>query len=311
MFLAFEKWHGCLNDFVVLWISDADGDVVLASLKRQAPQICDRRGGIGADGLLVLRTERRDDLTPGALTIINSDGSLAMNCGNGLRCAALSIRKAHVERGNPKELPEAVSLTVAGDSFTCRFMGQGLSPFVAVEMGIPKLNERVSWHQDALSAVQAIVGKAGVSRSIAEVGTCEIGNPHVVIASEAATRDLLLKLAPELQARPLSDGINVHLVRTKNVTNTDQTRAKQEVGGALGELYDVFVWERGAGETMACGSGAVAVGALALQSGFIKREEWIGVDMPGGRLYVKQATSDDTVRLAGPATYVFRGELLI
>ena len=112
MYLDFEKWQGCANDFVVLWISDRDGDVVLGSLKRQAKDICDRHLGVGADGLLVLQTKVPEDLMPYKMTIINSDGSVAQNCGNGLRCASLSIRRRHDEVTN--DLPEAIEIEVEG-----------------------------------------------------------------------------------------------------------------------------------------------------------------------------------------------------
>src|SRR5690606_32979571 len=106
------KWHGTKNDFIIIRISSADGDLVLESIKRQTQSLCDRRSGVGADGILVLHSEQRGDLTPHGLTIINSDGSLAKNCGNGLRCAALSILRAHLQNGNCHDLPEAIELKV-------------------------------------------------------------------------------------------------------------------------------------------------------------------------------------------------------
>ena len=125
MQLKFEKWHGCLNDFAVVWITEADGDVVMNSLKRQAVQLCDRHAGIGADGLLILHVKNAGDLTPTKLTIINSDGSIAKNCGNGIRCAASAVLKAHREKGTPKDLPELVALEVEGQQMIARFMRRG------------------------------------------------------------------------------------------------------------------------------------------------------------------------------------------
>ena len=170
MFVEFEKWHGCRNDFVVIWHSESDGDVVLDSLKRQAVGICDRRAGIGADGILVLSVKKRSDITPERLTIINSDGSLAQNCGNGLRVAALSVLKAYkdtlgdiglklAKRSDEPPFPEIVTFDVCGRPLHCRYILEGastLSPFVAVDMGVPKINEENPWHCNALEAVQRL-----------------------------------------------------------------------------------------------------------------------------------------------------------
>lgn len=304
MHLDFEKWHGCRNDFIITWISDADGDLVRDSIKRQAVAFCDRHAGIGADGILILTTKKRDDLTPYALTIVNSDGSTALNCGNGLRVAALSVLKRHKEKGDPQNLPEVVELTVEGAPKLCRFLRpSGAWPLVAVEMGVATVNDAVAWKEKARAAVSKLVS--------AEIGVCEIGNPHVVVTTDAATRELALTFGPALQTAILPGGINVHLVKSEPLTDRDQARAGTELGQRLGELFSAYVWERGAGETQACGSGACAIAACALSSGLSDRSEWIGVDMPGGRLYVKQEETDDPILLAGPGVYVYSGKLPI
>ena len=311
MFLDFEKWHGCRNDFIVAWISDLD-DLVLGSLKRQGAAICDRRSGVGADGVLVLQTKKPGDLTPYKLTIINSDGSIARNCGNGIRCAALSVLKRHRDVGNPKDLPEAIELEVEGDLKVARFLQpSGAWPLVAVEMGIAKMNGAVPWHGAAVSAVAASALQTQTKLPNAEIATCEIGNPHIVITTEAASRETMLALGPALQSSSEWDGMNVHFVKSVELTARDQARAGQELGQKLGELFRAWVYERGAGETEACGSGACAIGAAALDTGLVERSEWIGVDMPGGRLYVKQEDPEDPVLLAGPAAFVFAGKLSI
>ena len=312
MFLNFEKWHGCLNDFVVIWISDSDGDIVLDSIKRQTKHLCDRRGGIGADGILVLRRKKSQDLTPYGLTIINSDGSIAKTCGNGLRCAALSVLKTHQEHGDPKQLPEFVEFLVEGETLTCRFAPSGGSvPLVIVEMGVPALNSEVSWHNVAKDTLKKVAEDLGIPALAKDFGVCTIGNPHIVIHSDQASRELLLKLGPALQKSSAWDGINVHLTRPLELTPKDQARAGQELGQHLSEGFQVYVWERGAGETMACGSGACAIAALALESGLLEREDWVAIDMPGGRLYVKQAEANEPVMLAGPGVFSFNGRISI
>ncbi len=313
MDLAFEKWHGCLNDFIVTWVSDLD-DLVLASLKRQAAQLCHRHGGVGADGILVLQTRTRADLTPDRLTIINSDGSIARNCGNGLRCAALSVLKRHREQGDPRNLPEMIELAVEGVPMLCRFMKTGAAfPLVAVDMGVPALGDDVPWYQAAEAAVRAVGSSVGEPKLAAGMSVCDLGNPHIVITSERGGRDLLLKVGPPLQNNAAWDGMNVHLVTPAEPAAKDQARAGLELGSGsvISELYQAWVWERGAGETMACGSGACAIGAAALATGLTERGTWIAVDMPGGRLYVRQDSAREPVLLAGPGVYVFSGKLVI
>lgn len=318
MILTFEKWHGCKNDFIVTWLSDIDGDMVLDSLKRLAPKLCDRTGaGIGADGILVLHTKKRGDLTPDRLSIINSDGSTAKNCGNGLRCAALSVLKLHREKGNPQELPEAVEFNVEGRSIVCSFMlGSAVTgnasgarwPFVSVAMGEPRVGSEVPWEAAATAAVKSAASSTGVR---GDFGVCDIGNPHVVIFADQATRADLQKIGPVLQAHNGGDGINVHLVTNEAVEPKDQKAAKDSIGHTIAERFRAFVWERGAGETQACGTGACAIAACAFESGLTDRSEWVAVDMPGGRLYVSQPDDGGPVTLAGPAEFVFAGQVSI
>lgn len=312
MELSFEKWHGCRNDFIVIRLTEADGDVVLNSLRRQAPTLCDRHSGIGADGLLVLWTTSRQHIEPTHLTIINSDGSIAQNCGNGLRCAASSVLKALRDHQKSTESFEMLDLPVEGVSKICRFMRKNQEfPFVAVEMGVPILNENLTWWEEGKNAVKKLAAELGLEKSIGDLAACDLGNLHLIISCENASREIMLAFGPRLQKSPLWDGINVHLISAMATTDQDRKRAKNDLGGELSEVYKAFVWERGAGETLACGSGAVAIAASAIASGTLERDQWIAVDMPGGRLYVKQEQDDEPAILAGPANFIFRGTISI
>jgi diaminopimelate epimerase len=309
MFLEFEKWQGCQNDFIVTWLSDADGDIVLGSLKRQATQLCHRRVGVGADGILVLHVHQRQDLLPYRLTIVNSDGSLAMNCGNGLRCAAMSVRRRVLSQTD--EAPEVVELPITGTDWipkVCRFIGKSRhQPLVAIEMGVIKLNAEVPWFADAKMTVHHAFGKIAT-----DIGVAEIGNPHIIITTEDASRDLMLNIGPKLQTKPLHDGLNVHVVKPIALSPQDHTQAGRDIGQEIeDEGYQAWVYERGAGETMACGSGASAIAAHALSSGLLARDKWVVVDMPGGRLYVKHEDKQDPVILAGPAAFTYQGSIEI
>lgn len=323
MELAFEKWHGCRNDFVVTWLSDEDGDLVRDSIVRQARVLCDRRAGIGADGILILWTKKRHELMADRLTIINSDGSLAKNCGNGLRCAALSVLKRHrdsmrsmsveaAKRNAPEILPELVSLDVDGRSMHCRFMRVGPEwPHVAVDMGTPMVGDEVPWRGAVLAALREAWRRGGRKDNDYEAEVVDIGNPHLVLQTPAASRELMLELGPALQSVAGMDGLNVHIVASKDSSDRDAQRAKQDLGQELGDIFTAFVWERGAGETWACGSGAAAIAAVSLASGLSERSLWVAVDMPGGRLYAKHEEAGESVVLAGPGLPVFSGRVTI
>lgn len=308
MFIPIEKWHGCKNDFIVTWMNATDRDTVLETLKRLAPKICNRDGsGVGADGILVIEVRSRKDIYPEALHIVNADGSLAANCGNGLRCAAMSVRrKSHKEAASEID---GVTFNVMGQAIDCRFVGKTNNPNVAVTMPVPTVNDENSWHSEVISAYQKIAGTNPKLKG--ELTTVSLGNPHLVavVAKADAT---LAKLAGEpLQSLRDGDGINVHIGHLEELTDRDHQRAKADLSESIGELYTVWPWERGVGPTQACGTGACAVAVSAYEGGMVERSDWIAIDMPGGRLYAKQSAAGEPVILAGPATFVFSGEFEI
>ncbi len=310
MFVKVEKWHGCKNDFIVTWLHPNDKDLVLNSLVRQASHLCDRHEGVGADGILVLHINPESPLTPRGLTIINSDGSTAKNCGNGLRCAAMSIRRAHQVDGDLNSLPELVELDVEGSQMNCRFLEtSGSMPFVSIEMPTVNSGNKLPWNNEVLSKVKSLESKFDFS---AEAIECfEIGNPHVVVETAENSEQLMKQLGAELQSGLSIDGINVHVISTQGVDEQVLKRGKKDLGQGIGELVTANVWERGVGPTKACGSGACAIGMQVLNTGFVDRLDWVAVDMPGGRLYVAQRDGQDSVTLAGPAEFVFSGSVEI
>jgi diaminopimelate epimerase len=313
MDVAFEKWHGCKNDFIVVWVKP-NQDEVFASLKRQAVRLCSRNGeGLGADGILVLHMATHDDLLPPKMTVINSDGSLAKNCGNGLRCAAQSILKRNLEEGHREEVPEGVEISIEGKPYFCRYMGRTNTteksrqyPMIAVEIGVPVHGQSVSFAEKfkEIFANASLVLKTPLPKNYKLV---ELGNPHVVFPFDEVSRELINEIGPALQKG--WDGINVHIISTKELTDEDKTKAANRPGVSVEDLYEVWTWERGAGFTQACGSGASAVAASLFKSGECSRSDWVAIDMPGGRLYCQQDEEDDPVILAGPAEYVARGFL--
>jgi diaminopimelate epimerase len=301
----FEKWHGCKNDFVIMWLPDHEGDVVLDSIKRQAASICNKDGtGIGADGILVLHHKNSSDPLPYQMSIINSDGSMASNCGNGLRVAALSIRKKHLDSGLPS--PELIEIRVFERTFVCQFY-KGAHPFVAVNMGQVKQDHELPWFKDGKNELEKWLSSA--SLGALEFHAVDIGNKHLVLKNLPSNQTNLARVGPPLQEFKSWDGINVHIDEEVPLKKEDLARAMQDIGETIDELHLVHCFERGVGETPACGSGACSVAAAAWSQGFLGESHWIAIQMPGGRLYCKKDKNSFT--LAGPGTFIFEGKIQI
>ncbi|WBB72160.1 diaminopimelate epimerase [Micromonospora sp. WMMD1128] len=275
--MEFTKGHGTGNDFVIL--PDPDGALDLTSDLVAA--LCDRRRGLGGDGVLrVVRAAKHPDGVALAgeaewfMDYWNSDGSFAEMCGNGARVFVRYLLETGLVAPTDGTLPIA---TRAG---LVRARVEG--PDVAVEMRRPRLHE----------AATATLG------GLTLTGTAvDVGNPHLVCALPAALdlAGLDLTRAPEVEAAAFPTGVNVEF-----------TTPGGPVDGTDGHVL-MRVYERGSAETLSCGTGACAVGAVALRDA--GRETGIvAVDVPGGRLMVTVTT--DSCWLAGPAVLVATGTLI-
>jgi diaminopimelate epimerase len=270
---SFAKGHGTGNDFVIL--PDPDGLLPLTATLVAA--LCDRRRGIGADGVLrVVRTAAHPDAcalggtAEWFMDYWNSDGSIAEICGNGVRVFARFL----VDSG-----------WVVGDRFEV-VTRAGVVPIevnhelVAMEIGPPKVyaasTAAVSGHTFSGSAV-------------------DVGNPHLVCPVDDATLSGL-----NLTASPVVDGV----VFPEGVNVEFATSAPPPAGADLYERMRVY--ERGSGETLSCGSGAVAVAAVALRTAGLAGGV-VAVDVPGGRLTV--TFGEGGCWLSGPAVIVAGGTL--
>jgi diaminopimelate epimerase len=313
MFINFEKWHGCRNDFIVIWSTPNECSFLLDSLKRQAPRLCAKDGsGIGADGILVLQTLSPRDYAPSTLTIINADGSEAANCGNGLRVAALSVYR-HLSEKATHQLSPSLTLSVQGEEKHCHYLPlhskKNALPWVAVAMGNCRLNQENSWHQDLAAALGELAQKLKLPALNRNFFSAEIGNRHVVVFLDQITTSLLHDIAIPLQQLWGGEGINVHLVTSHEATEEEQQRARLGNCSPVSEVHRALVWERGVGPTAACGSGACAIAVAALSNELAERSQWMEVAMPGGSLYVQQQGSEYEALLAGPGEFVFSGSV--
>ena len=272
--LSVSKWQGTGNDFV-LFDNVSGADYPYARL---AKTLCDRRFGVGADGLIVTLPARNGEADL-AMRIFNADGSEAQTCGNGIRCVALEYR---VTRGR-----DDLKLETASGLVEARV----LSPKeVRVNMGKPRLLRR-DIPMAGPPTSKAIGAPIEIGGRPLYVCALSMGNPHCVIFADADTaRSDLAALAAALNDETLfPDGVNVELV------------------DASARNLSVRVIERGVGETWACGSGACAAAVASVLTG--RAQSPIEVAMRGGTVLVEWAGADADVFLTGPAKRIFQTDV--
>lgn len=274
--IPYEKYHGAGNDFVVLDAADA---AAVSDLRRFAAAVCDRERGIGADGLLVLGIHSASANGPVRveMALYQPDGSIAEMCGNGARIVARwAAARADATR--------FVIETPAGD-YPATVHDDGT---VTVGMGVPRFAPAdVPVDADA-PLEDAVVGDHGLA-----VTAVNTGVPHAVAFVDDVTAVALETVAPSVRhAAVFPEGANVTLA------------SRRADGG-----FDQRTYERGVeGETRACGTGAVAIAAVAHRRGWIETDEPVTVSPPGGDLVVT-IEADGTASLRGPVEREGAGEL--
>jgi len=268
--LEFTKMQGAGNDFVI--IENLGGE--FAPAPETIRFLCDRHFGIGADGVLTVEKSESADLR---MRVFNADGSEPEMCGNGIRCFARYAREKGLADSDEFEV-ETLSGIVRPR------IRDGL---VEVDMGLPRLEGPEIPVNLPGRVIDRPVVLAGREISI----TCvSMGNPHCVIFPGGGEDFPAAVLGPEIEADPLFP----------NRTNVEFVRIL-----GRGEIA-VEVWERGAGLTLACGTGACAAVVAGHLSGRLDREAL--VRLPGGDLRVRW-DADGRVFLTGPAEFVFQGRI--
>jgi diaminopimelate epimerase len=279
--LRFAKYHGAGNDFVL--IDDLEDRVLLSPGLIAA--ICDRHLGVGADGVIRITRSPKAELEAGFfMDYSNADGSVAEMCGNGIRC----MGKLLYERGHTKETTLEVD-TRAGLKRLDLDVRDGHVVSVTVGMGAPEFR-RGEIPMLGPANEPFLLEPFEASGRTFKASAVSMGNPHLVLFVEEDPDGF-----PVRDVGPLVERSELFPERT-NV---------EFVALADGELR-ARVWERGVGETMACGTGACAVAVAANEAGLVP--ERATVRFPGGALEVERLP-DGTVDLAGPAEHVFDGVL--
>ena len=274
--MKFEKYHALGNDYLVY--DPKDGNESFSD--RDIVRICHRNFGLGSDGILVGPLPSPD--ADFGLKILNPDGSEAEKSGNGLRIFARYLHDSKRVTGEP------FTVDTLGGVVSCE-ISEGAET-ITVDMG------QVTFRSDQIPVNVNGDAREVVNESIQALDethlyyAASIGNPHCVLPVEHVTKDLALKLGPELENHPnFPNRTNVQFLQVLN-----RNRIKIEI------------WERGAGYTLASGSSSSAAGAVARKMGACDEE--ITVEMPGGEIHLI-INDDYKVRMSGPATRVATMEL--
>lgn len=275
--MRFTKMQGAGNDFVLL-----ETDAKANDWPKLAVAICGRHFGIGADGLLLLMPS---DVADFRMRIFNADGSESTACGNGLRCMVKYFIGNKPEHNVDGEITAETEAGIRRARWHSNSSGQAR---IEVDMGSPAVGQAALPVDIDITVDMNVV--AAIDGTDYEVSLISMGNPHAVHFTEIPVADFPLEKVGCLMEHhaAFTDGANFEIV---NITDRGRVEAR--------------VWERGVGETLACGSGACAIGVAGRLLG--KLDQPVDVTLPGGVLRVDWDGSNG-VFLSGPAETVFTGD---
>ncbi|MDP2729000.1 MAG: diaminopimelate epimerase [Dehalococcoidales bacterium] len=283
--MNFTKMHGTGNDFVVI-----ESDDMACDWSQLALEMCDRHYGIGADGILLLLPS---DVADFRMRIFNADGSESNICGNGLRCVVKYFVDRHLTDAAVKEISVE---TLAGVRTASVYQVDGKVSRVKIGMGKPGFEAKdIPVNLDSENGEIADV-KSMIASSLTvdgyelQLGMVSMGNPHAVhFYREPVSGFPLAQLGPKIEYHKVFP----------NRTNFEVVRVLDR------QQIEARVWERGVGETLACGSGACAITVAARQYGYI--DDKVDIKLPGGILELEWDGVGE-VFLSGLAEVVFEGQ---
>lgn len=276
--MRFTKMHGCGNDYVYV---NGFAETV-KNPGEVAKLVSDRHFGIGSDGLILICPSDKADFE---MAMYNADGSRAEMCGNGIRCVAKYV----YDYGLTDKTEISVD-TLAGIKYLKLFVEEGKVQEVTVNMGAPILTAgQIPVDFSNSPVVSQPLEAAGKTY---EVTCVSMGNPHCVIFMDEDVRELdLEKIGPDFENHARFP----KRINTEFVNVIDETHLRMRV------------WERGSGETLACGTGTCATVVAAILNGLTKDE--VSVELLGGSLRIRWDREQNLVYMTGPAEAVFDGEI--
>jgi diaminopimelate epimerase len=291
--MRFAKYHGLGNDFLVVDLRTASPELTAAAQDPQhVVRLCDRQFGVGGDGVLAILPP----VTPGAdarMRVLNSDGSEAEMCGNGLRCVAKEL----YDRGGLRK--HLMVIDTGAGPLSCAIEADdpndAIASAITVMMGAPRLARGqipMTGPGDERCIEQSYDVPGEPTRKLTGVST---GNPHAVtfVDSRDEAWKLATSIGPVMERHPWFP----------LKTNVEFAHAKSP------NEIDLVVYERGCGLTLACGTGACATTVAAVLTGRADEGTPVRVNLPGGSLEITVLPGFANVSMKGPATHVFDGDV--
>ena len=275
--MKFTKMQGIGNDYIYVNCLRE----TVENPERTAIKVSDRHFGIGSDGLILIKPSKVADFE---MDMYNADGSQGAMCGNGIRCVAKYV----YDYGLTDQTNISVD-TKSGIKYLNLTVEHGKVTSVTVDMGEPELNAgRIPI---LTSKEKVIMEPIEVDGFMYQMTGVSMGNPHVVVYTENVKELDIGKVGPRFEHHPcFPDRINTEFVKILDE-----------------HTVEMRVWERGSGETLACGTGACAVAVASIINGFVKDE--VTVKLLGGDLKIYWNRIENKVYMAGPAAIVFEGEI--
>lgn len=276
--IRFEKYHGAGNDFIIVNEKELI-EKGIPDYSELAQSVCNRRYGIGADGLIILKYVANMPF----MFFFNSDGSQAPMCGNGIRCFAHYLKNNKIELKN-----EFIVKTVPGDLMIQTFTEENSEELlVKVNMGKPIFNIKKLINTEK---EQFLKEKIDINGKEIEISYIFMGTDHSVIFvndfQDYDIDELGSKIENYLELFPKK--VNVNFVKVNDKNN-----------------MEVITWERGAGRTLACGTGVTASAVLARIFGYV--DENVKVKVPGGRLFIDYKGEGYDAFMTGPSEKIAEG----
>jgi len=278
--MKFTKMHGIGNDYVYVNCFEE----TVENPSEVAVKISDRHFGVGSDGLILIKPSKVADFE---MAMYNADGSRGEMCGNGIRCVAKYV----YDRGLTDKTSLSIE-TLAGIKYIDLTVENGKVSLVRVNMGAPELlADKIPVISDTK---EVIAQPLLVNGKTYDVTCVSMGNPHCITFMEEDVRKLdLTAVGPAFENHEkFPNRINTEFV---NILDKKTLRMR--------------VWERGSGETLACGTGACAVAVASTLNGLVDEDKPVTVKLLGGDLQILWNRQENLVYMTGPATTVFDGEI--
>jgi diaminopimelate epimerase len=293
MKIHFTKMHGLGNDFIVI----DDRENTLRRIPALSKKLCDRRFGIGADQLILLSHSKKADFR---MRIVNADGSEVEMCGNGIRCLGKFIwdRGLSSPVKNAKKINRKLFSVLSIETLGGLMLLERKGAMYKVNMGEPVfeadlLPVKVSMTGKKLKDGKVLQYPLKINNKNLKINCVSMGNPHAVIVVKDVQAVPLANVGPVIEKhRMFPNRTNVEFIQINNRKN-----------------ITVRVWERGSGETLACGTGASASAVASSLLGLTDRK--VNVHLLGGKLTIEWSAKDNHVYMTGPAAEVFDGAINI